>query len=170
MRFALASSVPRLRPPLCPLRPVLRARPSYLLVSVSKRSARRLKRKARRRRVVSSPIDDDEASAPLRSSAPKAKKMSALSPRWPRFRSCKRCCRYLIDTALPFRDSNRRNSTVELLQLAIFSLRLLHSPHQSTPRPSRTPNTGNGPSPVVAPPRSGVCPALPLLRLLERQR
>lgn len=40
MRFALSSSVPRLRPPLCPLRPVLRARPSYLLVSFSKRRRR----------------------------------------------------------------------------------------------------------------------------------
>ena len=53
MRFALSSSVPRLRPPLTPLRPVLRTRPSYLLVSFSKRRGESTMKKAREERVVS---------------------------------------------------------------------------------------------------------------------
>lgn len=41
MRVALPGSAPRLRTPLHTLRPVLRARPSYLLVSLSKARKRR---------------------------------------------------------------------------------------------------------------------------------
>jgi len=164
MRFALAGPASRLRPPFTPLRPVFKARPSYLLVSYGGGSRERRetrekesflfhRMKGLRCEMRPSPLEKDKEDVSI------FRSQRRLRSREPHHRG-------LLDVPRPLIHSKRRDSTWNVVA-SFLALSLFHSltierkktnPNRPWPRPRAT--TAPRPWPCSASARSPRAPTV----------